>query len=419
MKILTHYDRLDSLYYSLIDALRYIAFFGLVSISMILSITFYVSAVEEFSSKLMLGFAAFSLESVKIYSLIYSEYVWFSMRQKNSDKLRLKEAFKASKSYILFVALTLLSIVASISFAQANIYSTIEEVQVVLERDTAVGENPLIAIKNKLLDNKQSQLEMLNQRIADLPADYVTSSLKLSDEVNKLNEDIYKISEEIAIIEMDSFKEKMETTEIMSEKKETYNRFHLLGEPIGLSETETLFAFLTLFAVLLEMGIIATAPAPEKRSIRELIENRIAKQEEKAKATILLNSNKHTKTVLPKDPPVRKPKKKAKASIEKASINLEVLPPVLKAKKKIKKRGTSEELLDELHDKGSSYLKSPSQASYTSDRTVDEYLHLLDKLTKMRPNNGSAVLVTKDSKGYRMNYAFKYIKAAMKRMKND
>lgn len=406
----TNYDKLDSIYYSLIDALRYIAFFGLVGISMILSVTFYVSAVEAFSSKLMLGFAAFSLESVKIYTLIYAEYVWFSMRQKYPDKWRFKEVFKASKSYILFIALTLLSVVASISFAQASIYSTIEEVQVVLEREAIIQEqgNPLIAIKNRLLDNKQSQLEMLNSRIADLPADYVTSSLKLSAEVNNLNEDIYKISEEIAILEKESFQDKVDTVDTMSEKKATYNRFYLLGEPLGLTETEALFAFLTLFAILLEMGIIATAPAPEKRSIKELIENRIVKKKPKNNIEKIRSYYKE-----PDKKAVKQPSKKAAAKPERTVVTVDALPLEVKAEKIIKKRGTSLELIEELYEKGNPYFSSPSQASYTSKRTVDEYLHLLNKLAKIRPNKDSAYLITKDSKGYKMNYNFNYIKSAL------
>ncbi len=422
MKILTPYDKIDSIYYSLIDALRYIAFMGLVIISMILSITFYVSAVENFSDKLMLGFAAFALEAVKIYTLIFAEYVWYAIKQKNPGKRTSKEIFRVFRPYLLFTALTLLSVVASISFAQASIYSTIEEVQVVLEREAIIQEqgNPLIDIKNKLLDNKQAQLEMLNKRIADLPPDYVTSSIKLSDEVNKLNEDIYNISEEIAEITVASYEEKVTTTDDMSSKKETFNRFYLLGKPLGLTETEALFGFLTLFAILLELGIIATAPAPEKRSIKELIENRLVKHGKKKpiahKLLPEVDPDKYPKKVLPKMPPVRKIKKKVKVKAKGAMVNLDVLPLKVKTEQKhiIKKRGTAEQLFSELYEKGNPYLKSPAQASYINNRTADEYLHLFAKLAKITPSKGGVPLVTKEGDKFKMNYAFNYIKSAIR-----
>ena len=406
MKILTHYDRLDSMYYSLIDSLRYLAFFSLVIISMIISVSFYISAVESFYDKIMLGIAAFSLEIVKVYSLIYSEYIWFSIKQKSIIKF--KDIFKTLRSYTLFTALTLLSIVASISFAQASIYSTIEEVQIVLNKEADVLEkgNPLIDAKNRLLENKQSQLEMLNSRIAELPSDYVTSSLKLSTEVNKLNDDIYKISEEIANLELNTFKEKITTTKNMSEKKATYNRFYLLGKPLGLTETEALFAFLTLFAILLEMGIIATAPAPEKRSIRELLEKKTD-----------IKSNTFRKKTTKK---VNKSKKQTEVKVKKAPIDLIALEPkveVTKKIKKVKKRRTSIELLEDLYERGSIYLKSPSQASYTSGISVESYLRLLDKLAKLKPSKDSTYLLTKDSKGYKMNYSFNYTKSILKERK--
>ncbi len=413
MKILTsQYDKVDSVYYSLIDILRYVAFFGLVVISMILSITFYVSAVEAISSKIMLGFAAFALESVKVYSLIHAEYTWFSMRQKSKNKLQFKGVFRAGKAYALFAALTLLSIIASISFAQASIYSIMEEVQVVMDNEAEVAArgNPLIEAKQTLLANKQVQLETFNQRIEDLPVLYVTNSLQYSDEVNQLNDDIYDLSEEIALLQIKEFENKVETADEMSEKKETFNRFFLLGEPIGLSETETLFLFLLLFAVLLEMGIIATAPAPEKRSIRELIQGRVVQE------IAPLSPSQEKKITKLHDRLKARPKNVA-VKAKKADIRVQAVPPKeVKAEKEevIQKRGTSQQLLNELYEKGNSYLMDPAKAAYRSKRSASEYLKLLEKLATLKPRKDSASLLSRDNKGYKMNYSFEYIKSAVK-----
>ena len=341
---------------------------------------------------LLLGVAAFGLEIVKTYTLINFEYLIY-----------LKKKQKAVRAFGLFFLLTILSIVASISFAQASIYSTIEEVQVVLERESVIQEqgNPLIDIKNILLDNKQAQLEMLNKRIEELPPDYVTSSIKLSDEVNKLNDDIYKISEEIAQLTIDSYQEKIETTTEMSSKKETFNRFYLLGKPLGMTETEALFVFLTLFAVLLELGIIATAPAPEKRSIKELIGNRITKHMEK---TIKVNSIKNTA--------IKKHTAKVSIDVLQPNINAELSP--------IKKRGTAQQLLSELYDSSKNpYLKNPAQAAYINNRTVEEYLHIVNRLQKLRPSVGSAPLLSKEGDRFKMNYSFNYIKSTIKKQSKD
>ena len=442
MKILTQYDKLDSVYYSLIDILRYVAFIGLVSISMILSVTFYISAVEETWSKAMLGFAAFGLESVKIYTLIFAEYAYHSTKMKRrGKKFSSQDWFRISKPFTLFAFLTLLSVIASISFAQASIYSTIEEVQVVMQKEAEVQEkgNPLIEAKTILLENKQAQLTALNEKIANLPPDYVTSSLKLSAEVNILNEDIYNLSEEIAIIQLNSYEEKVDVSDEMIRKKATFNRFYLLGKPIGLTETQTLFLFLALFAVLLELGIIATAPAPEKRSIRELIGTRIEKKDP-VSATIRKKKPARKKPTVKKKPIKKEPPLPLNETVaqnpEGAGLRSEKLmavrnknnevdvlaaaevgvvfnPPSVEAIEVIRERANPSQLLSELHNKGSVYLKTAAQAAYTSGRSADEYIHLIERLSKMKPNKTSRSLVSKEGNEYKMNYAFSNINSAL------
>ncbi len=412
MKILNSYDKVDSLYYSFIDVLRYIAFFSLVIISTILSITFYVSAVQSILNKIMLGFAAFSLESVKIYVLIYAEYVWFSAKNKSKKSTNFTKAIKA---YILFSVLTLLSIVASISFAQASINSSIQQVQQVIQREESLSEkeNPELIFKTQLLENKQAQLQSLNKKIESLPADYVTLSLKLSNEVNSLNQDIYDISGEIAQIKSDNYAQSKRALETLGNKKEAYSRFKLLGDSIGLSEQKTLFIFLTLFAVLIELGIISTAPAPDKRSIKDLLQDRLYQQK------IEPQKIKKRKTpVKSKKAITAAPKQKSSSTVKKANITVDaIVPKIAVIKNQVKKRGTAAELLEELVISGEVYFKPAAQTAYTSKRTVDEYLHLLERLSKIKPGVNSKPLVSKDSKGYKMNYSLKYIKSMLKEKK--
>jgi len=371
---------LDSAYYSLIDILRYVAFLGLVVISMILSVTFYLSAVEDLAGKIMLGFAAFALESVKIYTLIFAEYTWFSTK----GKAALKRILRTFWPYALFLSLTFLSVIASVSFAQASIYSSIEQVQLVQSLDSV--ENPLIEIKNELLINKQRQLSVLNDKLDQLNPKYVTLALKLSGEVNTLNADIYMISEEILNIKHKAYEDKVQLSQDMRNKKDTFNRFYLLGKPIGLDETQTLFIFLVLFAVLLELGIISTAPAPDRLSIRELIK-------------------------------VRKPKKtQYKKKIVEVPKNAVIEPVVKEVTEPIREKSirklSSASLLNDLYEKGSNFLKEPDEKETQAKK--EKYIKLLESLSLMRPVPGSKPLITKEGERYKMNYAFSYIKSILK-----
>lgn len=371
--------------------IKYGAFILLTIVSAYLSVNMFISLGADFIGKLVLGLVALALESTKVFSLLRIEYSMYLRAVKEKVKLPLN-------SIAIYFFLATLSVVASLGFTLVTVDKQVESSKAVF---TTAADDYTFDIEQKqaslaLID---SQILALQKQMGGINPDYATGSVKLSTEAQNLAN-----KREALINEISSLKKQQREAVVavaQSEKNNVYGMFVLMGNAIGgMPEKTVMFILLFLISILIEVGMIYTSPTIEVKGedVHEVIKSAAVPQKIEKQST-----------------PSQKEQQKKLAAVqanrkafirEKPSVELKPFDPHITTEQ-VQVNPHKREIYDEnpvrtflqklLTPIKGTELKPASAIADETHLPVEKINEVLAKISRLRSNTNSPLLVQKDT----------------------
>ena len=245
--------------------------YGTITLSMVFSVLLFWSAGSNIFGKTMLGCSAVLMELIKVAMLkrFKTELNHANIARKDPEMKMgkpLPRYISATGKGIIFVGLTLVSVVASIAFSRAEI-----------ERQYSVATTESYEMDSLLLQKESIQAsitrkETLSDEIIADRSELGTYYFTRRDEYDAL---LATTEAEIVALyaEMDTINVEIVALQAVTETA-ALDVFALLGEMVGMTAAQVLGVLLAIMTVSLELGIFVTTETGEKTiNIKENKEN--------------------------------------------------------------------------------------------------------------------------------------------------
>jgi len=374
--------------------IKYGAFLLLTLVSAYLSINMFVNLGADMTGKVVLGIVALALESTKVFALLRIEY---AMLQRSKNKtLR-----RPWSSIAIYLALALLSVIASLGFTLVTVDKQVESSRAVF---SSVADDYSFDIEQLqaslvLID---AQAKVLQDQISRINPDFASGSVRLSTEAQELAD-----RRSAVVASMSALKKQQREAVVAvakSEEQNVYGMFVLMGNMLGVPDKLVMTSLLFLISLLLEIGMLYTSPTIEvaEEELHELVH-----------------------TPIPLAPPAAEPAKKrayvkkikeapekfrerisvsAKAST--ASAVFEAASPHIitqQARPAVASEPSAKELLQKLlqPSKGTE-LKTSAQLAYELSLPVEKINEIFSMIAKIKGPSGP-LMVQKDT-AWHLNY---------------
>lgn len=207
-------------------------------ISMVFTVVLFVQFGSRLYEQILWGSLGVAMEFTKIYLFLVC-----------------KKHFKEKKrilmigSFVIYFGLAVISAISSLGFAMNTISGqSFTAVIANTEKDSIIRD---IKILDREIESKTKQME-------NLPADYITASKRLSEQVQES-----RVKKEELIVKLQGYEKKQ--IEVVTE-----DTFTMLGNFVDISGKQTLLFLLLVMTVLLEISLVITSGDIEiKLSLKE------------------------------------------------------------------------------------------------------------------------------------------------------
>ncbi len=238
----------------------------LLAISGLLSINLFIQLAIDEISQVLLASMAGALEIMKIWLFVHAKYLFRKKEDKVKRTINVRTA--ALFTFLLYLALALISTIASVGYS----LTTVEKQSFTVQQETEFDTTRVDFLKEEI-SNINRDIEDMLRRLEQLPQDWLRETRRLSDRIDKYRERKRQLQQRL-----------LEEQEKLQEKREGQTRqkatdiFSSLGGYIDKSGKATMKLILLLLAVMLEVCSAVSAPNEE-----DIKNGAIRKKEKKPK----------------------------------------------------------------------------------------------------------------------------------------